>query len=234
MPLDIFSKRDVKEHLKDFKKVTEWDNVRLGIMIKYLKIVPTGYKYKMGGLLKRKSDDYVVLFNGTKSWSVQKADNVFFSKIKVIESNYKDEIKKNNRLINELNGDPIELKSDEEQNNDIFMKLRKAKKITDRSIEFIKKKHNLRGWKHLAISAVSKHDDIVYVTLDGKVKSKKCWIKQINLEKNRTIKSLLVVNNEKDGNKYEWTIIPHKYYIFQSQSSQKSAISRALSRLMKK
>lgn len=86
---DKLSKEQIKEKLKDYKKVEDISKVPLNSHVRYFvleKDPSTGEVkklFRMGGCLKNKdnADKYVVLTNGTMTWSVNTTKAVFFKKM---------------------------------------------------------------------------------------------------------------------------------------------------------
>ena len=83
---DTLTKEDIKEKLKDYKKVDDITKVLIGSHIRYfskdLKTKKT--MFRLGGFLTKFGENYkyLVLSNGQLSWSVQiNENNEFFVKI---------------------------------------------------------------------------------------------------------------------------------------------------------
>jgi len=96
---DTLSNDDIKDKLKDYKKVTDIRKVVIGTHMRYFAKDKVTKKpaFRLGGFLTKFGDDYkyVVLSNGTISWSVQNnADTQFWSKMnsKEIVTNLETEI----------------------------------------------------------------------------------------------------------------------------------------------
>ena len=94
------SPKEIKEKLLEYVQVDDITTVPLNTHIRYFTFnKKTGERlFRLGGFLTRKepSDPYVILSNGTSSWSVQKGNSVFFKKmtIKDLRNEYEDEIKR--------------------------------------------------------------------------------------------------------------------------------------------
>ena len=103
---------EIKEKLSGYVKVEEINRVPVGSHLRYflIEIDPETQKkkklFRTGGFLKNKdnSDKYVVLSNGTKSWSVNTQKCVFFRKMKQheMEDKYEKEIKRLEAIIQNL------------------------------------------------------------------------------------------------------------------------------------
>jgi hypothetical protein len=103
---DNLSPAEIKEKLEEYSQVDDIDKVPLNSHLRYFTInVKTGKKqFRLGGFLTKIDKDYVVLSNGTLSWSVQKKNNIFFRKMTFqelkeeltgkIKKSYQNEIKK--------------------------------------------------------------------------------------------------------------------------------------------
>jgi hypothetical protein len=96
---DTLSNDDIKDKLKDYKKVTDIRKVVIGTHMRYFAKDKVTKKpaFRLGGFLTKFGDDYkyVILSNGTISWSVQNnADTQFWSKMnsKEIVTNLETEI----------------------------------------------------------------------------------------------------------------------------------------------
>lgn len=103
---DNLSPAEIKQKLEEYSQVDNIDEVPLNSHLRYFTInVKTGKKqFRLGGFLTKIDKDYVVLSNGTLSWSVQKKNNIFFRKMTFqelkeeltgkIKKSYESEIKK--------------------------------------------------------------------------------------------------------------------------------------------
>jgi len=61
------------EKLKNYVRVDDIDLVALSTHVRYVTLDKDGVQcFRLGGILTKKADDYVVLSNGKFSWSVQK------------------------------------------------------------------------------------------------------------------------------------------------------------------
>ena len=105
---DNLSPEEIKEKLEEYKRVDDITTVSLNSHLRYFIIdEKTGDKqFRLGGFLTRidKEKGYVILSNGTLSWSVQLNKSIFFKKMTFQELKkelvedvgkiYMDEIKK--------------------------------------------------------------------------------------------------------------------------------------------
>lgn len=90
------SNQEIKEKLKEYKKVDDIRKVCIGTHCRYFSYDhKTKEKlFRLGGNLNKVDPEgrFVVLSNGTVSWSVQVAGTLFYQKMN--ESEYKEELKK--------------------------------------------------------------------------------------------------------------------------------------------
>ena len=93
---DNLSNQEIKEKLKEYKKVTDIRGVSIGTHIRYFSIDKNTKEkvFRLGGTLNKVDPEgrFIILGNGTLSWSVQIPSTVFFQKMS--ESEFKDELKK--------------------------------------------------------------------------------------------------------------------------------------------
>lgn len=222
--MDIYSQKDIKEHLKSYQKIKSFDKVKRGTHIKYLKKVSGDtYKYMIGGLLKFNYDDYIVLNSGSSSWSVQKEDHIFYQQIKINEKQLQRRVDDNNSIIKDYGG--VEENVIEDDNSDIFSKLAKRRPLKKNRIKEIKKKFDLEDWYHVTVKSLQTSQYIKYVDLNGEKISKQCRIIDILYNDNGTIKSIQLKERYQP---YKWKIKPHKYYIFKHPSSEIMALMELL------
>jgi len=80
---DKLSPDEIKKKLEEYKQVDNIKNVSLNSHLRYFSFNPkTGKKqFRLGGFLTKIDKDYVILSNGTLSWSVQINHSVFFQKL---------------------------------------------------------------------------------------------------------------------------------------------------------
>jgi hypothetical protein len=226
-----FATEDIKQHLKDYKRIKNFDIIKKGEHIKYLiKSDNDLYEYRLGGYLKYNYPDYIVLKSVNSIWSVRKEDHIFFHKKKVDGNKFMENIEKNNNLIQELNNKktqkkmPIdEIKEITKNNDDIFSNLSSSKKPKKQYIDDLKKKYDIISWNYVTNDEIKIGNIIRYITLTGDKISDRGMVTDINLRDNNTIQNITLYNN--DNKAYSWKIKPHKYYLF---LHPKSAIISAL------
>jgi hypothetical protein len=113
---DTLTNQEIKEKLKDYKKVTDVRNVNIGSHLRYFSIDPkTNEKqFRLGGTLNKIDPEgrFVVLSNGAITWSVQILNTTFFQKM--TENEFKEELKKElkKELANSMSDDENELKKE--------------------------------------------------------------------------------------------------------------------------
>jgi hypothetical protein len=94
---DKLTEAEIKEKLKDYEKVDDISKVPVNTHLRYFAFVenPKTKKldklFRMGGCLKNKDncEQYVILSNGTKSWSVNTKKSTFFKKMSTEEVHLK-------------------------------------------------------------------------------------------------------------------------------------------------
>lgn len=106
------STEEIKEKLRDYKKVEDITKVPVKTHLRYFSLVQdpnegkTKKLFRMGGVLENKDncDKYVVLSNGKQSWSVNCQKSVFFRKLTTTEihDKYNEEIKGLKKVIKKL------------------------------------------------------------------------------------------------------------------------------------
>jgi hypothetical protein len=93
---DKLSNQEIKEKLKEYKKVVDIRTVSIGTHIRYFSIDPKSKEkvFRLGGTLNKIDPDgkYVILSNGSVTWSVQIPNAIFFQKMS--EGEFKEELKK--------------------------------------------------------------------------------------------------------------------------------------------
>ena len=88
--------KEIEQKLENYTKVDNITEVTIGTHLRYFDIRNETPLFRMGGVLHKNSGlpDYVVLSNGSKSWSVQTEKTIFFKKMTVndIKSMYESKI----------------------------------------------------------------------------------------------------------------------------------------------
>lgn len=226
MPFDkIFTNQDIKRNLKDYSMVIDFKLVSKGTHIRYMSKKKSGFAFRLGGYFRNAFDDYVILYNDKRRWSVQKNTNVFFSKNKVKPRHFKLEIDRNNKKLVNMGGAPIcltdPIQDVEDNNKDIFSLLRKSKEPTDNTIKNIKKTYKLNDWRYLKHDQLKENDVVYLISLDGKTKSDLGIVIGVKKNNNNTTKIVEMCCVDWSKNMYKWKIKPHKYYIFKHPETAK-------------
>ena len=105
---DKLTPEAIEEKLEEYSKVEDLSKVPLNSHMRYFTLNDkTGKKeFRLGGFLTNRDqpEKYVILSNGTISWSVQTENSIFFKKmsIKELKQEYEDKIEalenENNKL----------------------------------------------------------------------------------------------------------------------------------------
>jgi hypothetical protein len=90
------SNQEIKEKLKEYKKVVDIKAVSIGTHIRYFSVDPKSKEkvFRLGGTLNKVDPEgkYVILSNGSVTWSVQIPNAIFYQKM--TEAEFKEELKK--------------------------------------------------------------------------------------------------------------------------------------------
>lgn len=81
---DKLSKEEIIEILKEYKKVEDISELKIGTQVKYFTIDKGGeLKFRMGGelMLNNGLPDYVILVSGKIMWSVQVKNTIFYRRL---------------------------------------------------------------------------------------------------------------------------------------------------------
>lgn len=102
---DNLTKEEIKHLLEDYKEM-DIDDIKIGTHVRYLSYVNGKYKFRMGGMLTiiKGLPEYVVLSNGTKTWSVQVENTIFFARLSIneVKQEFLDKLDEKNNQINGL------------------------------------------------------------------------------------------------------------------------------------
>jgi len=131
--------QEIKEKLKDYKQVSDIKTVSIGTHIRYFHVDPATNKriFRLGGTLTKIDPEgrFIMLSNGTITWSVQILNTVFWKKM--TEDEIKEEIKK--ELMTEGNIDH----SLKEENHELKKEIKKLKKKLEEFEELEKNYKNM-------------------------------------------------------------------------------------------
>lgn len=114
---DTMSPAEIKKKLEEYKQVDDITKLEIGVHLRYFTInKKTGEKqFRLGGFLSKMDPQYryIILQNGTLSWSVQLENTILFQKMTFAE--LKEEIaqkilKKYEKKIKKLEEENINLK----------------------------------------------------------------------------------------------------------------------------
>lgn len=81
---DKLSKEEIIEILKEYKKVEDISELKIGTQVKYFTVDKGGeLKFRMGGelMLNNGLPDYVILVSGKIMWSVQVKNTIFYRRL---------------------------------------------------------------------------------------------------------------------------------------------------------
>ena len=143
---DTLSNDEIKDKLKDYKKVSDIRKVIIGTHLRYFSKDKVTKKpvFRLGGFLTKFGDEYkyVILSNGTISWSVQNnQDTQFWSKMNSkeiiinleteIEDKVKDEIDEKYKKLKEKNEYMQKMYEDQKKENEkLAKKLKEIESVT--------------------------------------------------------------------------------------------------------
>lgn len=127
---ESMTNKEIEEKLKDYKKVSNILQVPINTHLRYFTKDKTGSKvFRLGGVLSKVGDNqkYVVLSNGTLSWSVQLDTSQFYQKMSEAEIKHdmKQELKKELQSSMDGGTDDIIQENDDlrKENKDLMKKL---------------------------------------------------------------------------------------------------------------
>ena len=143
---DTLSNDEIREKLKDYKKVSDIRKVIIGTHLRYFSKDKVTKKpvFRLGGFLTKFGDEYkyVILSNGTISWSVQNnQDTQFWSKMNSkeiitnleteIEDKVKDEIDEKYKKLKEKNEYMQKMFDEQKKENEkLAKKLKEIESVT--------------------------------------------------------------------------------------------------------
>jgi hypothetical protein len=103
---DQLTKDEIKHLLEDYEEVKDIKKLMKGTHIRYFENKDGEYLFRMGGIVTViKEPLYIVLSNGTRTWSVQlKEDTILFSKLSasILKKQYLEALNEKQLEINEL------------------------------------------------------------------------------------------------------------------------------------
>jgi hypothetical protein len=139
---ETMTNKEIEDKLKDYKKVSNIIQVPINTHIRYFTKDKTGNKvFRLGGVLTKVGDNqkYIVLSNGTLSWSVQLDNSQLFQKMS--DAELKQEIRKEITQQIDSGADDVMQENDElrKENKDLMKKLEHVTKKLDFIEDAIKK-----------------------------------------------------------------------------------------------
>ena len=139
------TKLQIKEQLKDYKEINDITMLSIGCHVRYFSTDPKTKKKlcRLGGSINKIDPEYrfIILTNGTISWSVQIANTSFWKKL--TESEYKEEFKEEIRkeiMTEEPDNKPTQKL--EKENLELKKELKDLSKRNDKLAEQLKKIEN--------------------------------------------------------------------------------------------
>jgi len=139
------TKQQIKEQLKDYKEVIDITMLSIGCHVRYFSTdLKTKKKlFRLGGVINKIDPEYrfIILTNGTVSWSVQIANTTFWKKLTELE--YKEELKEEIRK--EIMTEEVDITSNqilEKENSDLKKDLKNLLRKNELLSEQLKKIEN--------------------------------------------------------------------------------------------
>lgn len=142
---DNLTKQQIKEQLKDYKECTDITGLSVGCHVRYFSLDPKTKKklFRLGGSVNKIDPEYrfIILSNGTVSWSVQIANTTFWKKLTELE--YKEELKAElkEEIKKEIMTEDAETVSNqklEKENHDLKKELKEMSKINEKLMSKLK------------------------------------------------------------------------------------------------
>lgn len=82
---DTLTKKEILDYLQDFEKVNNIEDIPHGTYLSYIDISNKDPTFRLGGTMILNKPEYIVLVSGRTSFSVQKADKIFFRRLNYTE-----------------------------------------------------------------------------------------------------------------------------------------------------
>lgn len=122
---DKLTTEEIEAKLEDYTKVEDLYKIPIGVHIRYFTKKNGSTLFRLGGMLTKADGlpDYIILNNGSKSWSVQTKDTTFFRKMspKEIKSIYQQKIDQLTNEVKKLKEENLKLIN---QNNKYYNNLK--------------------------------------------------------------------------------------------------------------
>ena len=158
---DTLSNKDIKDKLADYKKCTDIRKVSIGIHLRYFTTDPQTKEklFRLGGTLNKIDPEgrYVILNNGTVSWSVQINGTQFWQKLS--EAEFKEELKeeiKKELLSDDRGGMDQENKELKKEIKILYKKIEKLEEYENENKELKKKNDILNNQLNKIINEIKK------------------------------------------------------------------------------
>ena len=136
------TRQQIKEQLKDYKEISDITMISIGCHVRYFSTDPKTKKklFRLGGSVNKIDPEYrfIILSNGTVSWSVQIANTTFWKKL--TESEYKEELKEELRkeiMTEEAESNPHQKL--EKENSELKKELKELFKQNEKLVDQFKK-----------------------------------------------------------------------------------------------
>ena len=215
MPLtENFNKNDIQRYLDNYKEITkkQLNRVKQGTFIAY--ITQKTNQLNLGGILihNKNNNDYIILKNGTISWSVQKKGNKFYTDVDNDTAYYIEKINNNNSILESLKSSKVQFKNF--NNIDNIINNLYEKSINKNIIKKIQKENDITDFIYMEKNDISYNDYIKYYDYENKKLSP--LSKVIDIKKIKGIIISITLLSRYDDDPYIWKIIPDKYYIYRA------------------
>ncbi len=159
---DMLTNQDIKEKLKEYKKCPDIKKASIGTHIRYFTTDPkTGEKaFRLGGTLNKVDPEgrFVILGNGSVSWSVQISGTQFWQKL--TEAEFKEELKKELKKEMETEPasaiDPMLEQENKELKKELKSLIKKFEQLEDENKSLHKKNEQLTSQLSKIASEIKK------------------------------------------------------------------------------
>ena len=140
---ETLTNQEIIEKLKEYKKVEDIKHVSIGTHLRYFSVNPKTKEkvFRLGGNLNKIDPEgrFIVLSNGSVSWSVQIPNAIFYQKLSDVE--IKEELKKEIRkeMLTEVEQSENELESLKKEIKNLNKKLENYKELEKNYKNIVKK-----------------------------------------------------------------------------------------------
>jgi len=229
MPLtDNFTKNDIQRYLDNYKKISirELNRKKKGKFIVY--ISKKDKMLNLGGIIiNNTNEEFIMLKNGEKTWSVQKDDNIFYADVDNDISYYLEKINNNNNILNNLKSSKVLFK---EFNNieNILTNLYQNPRLNIKNINKIKEEYGIEDFEYIKKEDLLYNDYIKYY--DNEKRKLSTLGKVVDIRKTDNIIISVGLMGLYENRVYSWKIIPDKYYLFRRE---KDDLTKLLKKIIK-